>query len=96
MKFRRRPSFIRDFNKLNRDEQILVNSSFNDVAKALMGDVELYNKFKIKKMKKYISEGVYEGHLEINLVFTLHFEYNEIEKVCYFRRIGNHTIYKKP
>ena len=47
-------------------------------------------------MKKYKEDGIYEGHLEINLVFTLHFEVDEIEKVCYFRRIGDHTIYKSP
>ena len=96
MKFKRLASFIKDFDGLNREDQIIVNKSFKDVSKALSGDVELYKKFKVKKMKKYKEDGIYEGHLEINLVFTLHFEYDEIEKICYFRRIGDHSIYKNP
>lgn len=96
MKFIRLPSFNDDFKYLTEHDKNIVRNSFSDVTKALTGNVELYKKFKVKKMKKYKEDGIYEGHLEINLVFTLHFEVDEIEKVCYFRRIGDHTIYKKP
>lgn len=96
MKFIRLPSFNDDFKGLTEHDKDVVRKSFKDVTKALTGNVELYHKFKIKKMKGYISKGIYEGHLEINLVFTLYFIVDEIEKTCYFSRIGDHSIYKNP
>jgi mRNA-degrading endonuclease YafQ of YafQ-DinJ toxin-antitoxin module len=94
MIFRRKPSFKQDFDKLSPPQKKLVEDSFEDVARGLSGDTALYNRFRIKKMKR--SDYIYEGHLQINFVFTLHFEYDDVEKICWFRRIGTHDIYNKP
>jgi len=93
MIFKRLPSFNRDYDKLKTEQQKLVKDSFKSVASALTGNVELYNKYKIKKMKR---GEYYEGHLQINLVFTLFFEYDEEQKICWFSRIGSHEIYDNP
>ena len=94
MKFIRTKDFNRDFENLLPEQKLLVKESFPLVVKALTGNVDLYGRFKIKKMKGHPQ--YYEGHLQINLVFTLEFEYDAVQKVCKFRRIGNHSIYDNP
>ena len=41
-------------------------------------------------------KGIWEGHVKINLVFTFQYDHEDGEKVCFFRRVGTHDIYKNP
>jgi len=95
MKFRRTPQFRNDFSNLTDSEKSDVNEAFPDVAEALQGNTYLYQKHRIKKMQGW--EGIWEGHVKQNLVFTFHYDVDEDgEKICFFRRIGNHSIYTRP
>lgn len=94
MKYIRQQSFMNDLEKLSKEDKETIKRNFPDVQKAIEGDTDLRYKFRIKKMQRW--DGIWEGHLEINLVFTLHFEYDEKEKLCVFRRIGTHEIYRNP
>ncbi|MBC8438078.1 MAG: hypothetical protein H8D87_00120 [Deltaproteobacteria bacterium] len=96
MKFRRTPSFYDDFGGLESRDQQAVKDAFPDVARALQGDVELFNRFRIKRMKGHPE--IWEGHVRGNsLCFTFQYEYTtDGEKVCFFRKVGTHDIYSNP
>ena len=96
MKFKRTPQFQEDYDRLSEVDKRAVNEAFPGVGKALKGDVQLFNHFHIKKMKGW--ESIWEGHVKgDNLCFTFHYSQTETEeKVCFFRRVGTHAIYKKP
>jgi len=96
MKYSRTPQFWEDFNGLEDSVKKVVNEAFPNLAKALEGDVALFNYFRIKKLEGW--PGIWEGHVKgQNLCFTFHYDTTETgEKVCFFRRVGTHKIYKKP
>lgn len=95
MKFRRTPQFEEDFNSLEESARKDVKKAFPGVRDALQGNSELFRHYRIKKMKGW-SE-IWEGHVKLNLCFTFHYDYNDNdEKICFFRRIGTHDIYKSP
>ncbi len=96
MKFLRTPQFKDDFNCLGDVEKQNVVDAFPRVAQALEGDVDLYRHFRIKKMQGWTN--IWEGHVKgDNLCFTFHFDRTDTgAKVCFFRRVGTHDIYKKP
>jgi mRNA-degrading endonuclease YafQ of YafQ-DinJ toxin-antitoxin module len=95
MKFHRTPQFKEDYNSLTESDKTAVDDAFKNIVRALQGDVELRKQHRIKKMSG--KNEIWEGHVKLNLCFTFHFENtNEGEKVCFFRRIGTHDIYKNP
>lgn len=95
MKFRFTPKYRRDYKKLEKNEQDDVFEARETIARALKGDTECYYKHRIKEMEGF--PDIWEGHVKINLVFTFHYEEDENgEKICWFRRVGSHKIYKKP
>lgn len=95
MKFRRTPQFHEDFDDLEEDEKREVKEAFPYLMLALQGNVELFQKFRIKQMQGH--NNVWEGHVKINLCFTFHYdETDDGEKICFFRRVGMHKIHKKP
>ncbi len=95
MKFRRTPQFREDFDNLNDAEKDAVNENFRSVALALQGDIDLFRRHRIKMMEGW--PGVWEGHIRQNLCFTFHYDQTDDgEKVCFFRRIGTHAIYRSP
>lgn len=71
-----------------------LKESKESVRKALASDSECYKKHRLKKMEGFL--GIWEGHIEDDLVFTFSFEFEDTEKICIFRRIGSHNIYKNP
>ena len=95
MIFRRTPQFREDFEKLEAEDKKEVKAGFPEVALALQGNVELFQKYRIKQMQ---GQGdIWEGHVKINLCFTFHYDKTQDgEKICFFRRIGTHKIYNKP
>ena len=84
--------FLKQYAKLEKEQMDKFQKSLPLIKRALEGDTELYKQFRIKKMNPK-KDGIWEGHIEINLVFTLDFTYNEKDKICNFRRIGTHSIY---
>ena len=94
MQFRRTPKFKDDFLHLDGLDQRDVTEAFIELQKALLGDTEQRQRFRLKKMEGW--PGIWEGHIKINLCFTFHIGYDKKEKVCFFRRIGTHDIYRKP
>lgn len=98
MQFRRTRRFIDDLEDLKRADSRfveIVKNAFPEVSAALQGNVELFNKYTIKPMKGY--ERIWEGHLKYNLCFTFHYEKKaDGEKICFFRRVGTHSIYNNP
>jgi mRNA-degrading endonuclease YafQ of YafQ-DinJ toxin-antitoxin module len=95
MKFRRTPKFIRDFRGLTEKQKNAVDNAFIPISYALQGNTELYSRHHIKKMRGH--PGIWEGHVESNLCFTFHYDYtDDREKVCFFRRVGTHDIYRNP
>jgi mRNA-degrading endonuclease YafQ of YafQ-DinJ toxin-antitoxin module len=95
MRFRRTRRFHDDFKKLETRDQNYILESFPSLSKALQGDVNLYQKFRIKQMQGW--PGIWEGHVKIYLCFTFHYETAEDgEKICFFRRVGTHDIYDNP
>ena len=95
MKFKRTPKFKEDFDGLGDRLQQVVRESRSFIEAALQGNTELYQQHRIKRMKGH--RDIWEGHLKLNLVFTMHFEVDDSgEKVCVFRRIGTHGIYDNP
>ena len=96
MKFSRTRQFLEDYNRLSVVDKRAVDEAFPDVDKALTGDIQLFNHFRIKKMQG--REGIWEGHVKgDNLCFTFHYDQTESgEKACFFRRVGTHAIYKRP
>lgn len=94
MKFRRTSRFGRDFKNLDEPDKEYVENAFPEVSRALEGDINLRRKYRFKKMSGW--EGIWEGHLKPNLCFTFHYQHEGGEKMCFFRRIGTHSIYKNP
>ena len=96
MKFRRTPQFIEDLSHLQEDDKTAVDEdAFRSVALALQGDTKRFKKHRIQLMEG--KPGIWEGHLKQNLCFTFHYDYaSDGEKICFFRRIGTHKIYKSP
>ena len=95
MKFRRTPQFNDDFEKLESEDKSAVKAAFTGVGKALQGDAELFQKYRVKQMQGH--KDIWEGHVKINLCFTFHCDKTEDgEKICFFRRVGTHDIYRKP
>ncbi|MBN1637927.1 MAG: hypothetical protein JW866_03100 [Ignavibacteriales bacterium] len=92
MRFTRTKQFKKDLNELEKRDKENIKEAFPDVKKALQGDVELFNYFRIKRMRGY--PDIWEGHIKDNLCFTFHYDYDENgEKNCFFRRVGTHNIY---
>ena len=95
MKFARTPQFYSDWGQLSDSDKECVKMNFASVAEALQGDSEKYTRHKIKKMEGF--QDIWEGHIRQNLCFTFHYSQDkEGEKICFFRRIGTHKIYKMP
>ena len=94
MKFRRTPRFFRDYRGLGENEKSAIHEAFPEVSDALLGNSELFSKYRIKKMSGW--PDIWEGHVKINLCFTFHYEYENREKICFFRRVGTHEIYDSP
>ncbi len=95
MIFRRTPQFQIDYNRLEKSDQKIVQKEFPSISEALQGNVGLYRHYRIQAMQG--KSNIMEGHLKDNLCFTFHYEYSDSgEKICFFRRIGTHKIYKKP
>ena len=95
MLFIRTKQFKKDFYDLEEQDQIFVKEAFPEVSEALQGDVEMFQRFRIKQMRGY--PGIWEGHIKHNLCFTFHYDYGESgEKNCFFRRVGTHGIYNNP
>ena len=95
MKFRRTRQFDEDFERLTSQEKQEVKVAFQNVKLALQGNVELFQKHRIKPMQGH--KTIWEGHVKINLCFTFHYDKTENgEKVCFFRRVGTHDIYQRP
>lgn len=95
MKFRRTPQFREDYNAFAEADKEIIDEAFKSVALALQGNVERYRLHRIQAMQGM--RGIWEGHIKQNICFTFHYEYTDCgEKICFFRRIGTHEIYKKP
>lgn len=97
MKFQRTPQFVSDYKA---DDAIKEewDYAFPNIIRALTGDQEQYRHFRIKKMEGWPGrQGIWEGHIKINLVFTFHHEkLPSGENSIFFRRLGTHEVYKKP
>lgn len=90
MKYCRLNSFKRDLDALPLEIQELVGKKFQ-----LFQNDPGHPSLRVKKMKGH--ESVWEGHITTGCVFTFHYETDESgEQVVVFRRIGSHTIYRKP
>ena len=94
MKFRFTPKYSDDYLQLGQKEKNAVFNAKDTIAKALQGDLECRSKHRLQKMEG--RSGIWEGHVKIDLVFTYHFQYENDIKICYFRRVGTHDIYKSP
>lgn len=94
MKFRRTPRYFRDYKRLTERQKDAVGDAFQTVSEGLQGNPEYYSKHKIKKMGRH--PRIWEGHIEDNLCFTFHYDYEDGERICFFRRIGTHDIYDNP
>jgi mRNA-degrading endonuclease YafQ of YafQ-DinJ toxin-antitoxin module len=96
MKFSRTPQFREDYDSLENSDRKNVDDALPNIAKALAGDVQLFTHFRIKRMQGH--KKIWEGHVKgDNLCFTFHYGQTDAkEKVCFFRRVGTHKIYKKP
>jgi mRNA-degrading endonuclease YafQ of YafQ-DinJ toxin-antitoxin module len=99
MKFQRTPHFVDNYKfDISDDGRDDWDQAFPDLVKALQGDSQLYKHFRLQKMEgRPGRNGIWEGHIKQDLCFTFQFDYlPKREKVCLFRRIGTHKIYKKP
>lgn len=94
MRYKRTPTFKRDLEKLPDEIQKATKESFK-----LFQEQPYYPyhpSLRIKRMQGY--PNIWEGHVTRDYVFTFHRE-NDPETndiVIVFRRIGKHSIYKKP
>ena len=91
MKYRRTQTFRDDFAKLPRHIQEKVKDKFG----LFQQDLE-HPSLRIKKMKGF--EGIWEGHITREYVFTFHREVDpeSQETIIVFRRTGTHNIYSNP
>ena len=94
MRYRRTSTFKKCFRDLPDDLQEITAQKFK-----LFKENPTYPyhpSLRIKKMKGY--EGVWEGHVADDCVFTFHKETDPRtgETVIVFRKIGKHDIYRNP
>lgn len=96
MKYRRTPQYWDDFQRLSETQKDTIEKEFSNIASALEGSMELRRRHRIKKMQGH--DNIWEGHVRgDNFCFTFHYEKTDDgERVCFFRRVGTHDIYKNP
>ena len=96
MIFQYTPQFVDDFSNLEKRHKRYFKEELENIEKALEGDTQLYSRHRVQKMKghDYICEAHVRGD---NLCITFHYsKNNKGDKVCFLRRIGNHSIYNTP
>ena len=90
MKARRLWSFKADFDKLPTEIQALARGKFK-----LFLENPNHPSLRVKKMQG--RDGIWEGHINIQYVFTFSWDSDSDtgEQKAVFRRIGTHQIYDK-
>jgi len=91
MKFRRLQAFKDDFALLPADIQERTRKQFE-----LFRNDPFHPSLRLKKMKGH--GAIWEGHISEGYVFTMQWDEDPEtgEPIATFRRIGKHSIYKKP
>lgn len=91
MRYRRASTFLDDLENLPQELQLLIKEKF-----ALFKTDQGHNSLKIRKMRG--KNDIWEGHITEGYVFTFSRERDSEtnEEIITFRRVGKHSVYKKP
>jgi mRNA interferase RelE/StbE len=87
--YRLTESFKRDYKTLENDIKETAKKAFG-----LFKENTNHPSLRIKRMRGHKS--IWEGHITEKYVFTFHKEKGDNCTIYWFRRIGDHTIYKNP
>lgn len=95
MELRLTPQYWDDYERLSRAEKQDVKGAIPTVSQAIQGVDEYYKLHRLQKMHGH--QYIWEGHIKHNLCFTFNYGTSDDgEKICWIRRVGNHSIYENP